>query len=110
MASASDGGINMVNMIMKTHAMNIITQQLLHIVLLAMLTVCAIAGEGITDGIDESGSTRYIIRLVNGDMLTGVVTEIVTSETKGNGIKLKTDIGIPTLYESEIAEIRIAEE
>lgn len=52
---------------------------------------------------------KYIVRLKNGDLLTGYITEFVSDKEFGEGIKLKTQLGTPTIYESEILDIRPVE-
>jgi hypothetical protein len=59
--------------------------------------------------VNPDGQTVYVIRLTNGDMLTGTVRKIITL-TKSNreaedGIILQTQMGDLTIYASEIAEI-----
>lgn len=61
--------------------------------------------ESVIDNIVPSKDTEYIIRLNNGDIMNGFITEIVNDVKYGKGIKLKKDFGIITLYETEIKEI-----
>jgi len=63
----------------------------------------------ILDGVKASNEIEYTIRLKNGDILTGYITEFVSSSNldEGDGIKLRTSIGKATIYESQIAEICI---
>jgi hypothetical protein len=53
---------------------------------------------------------EYIIRLKNGDIITGIITEFVQDATEGEGIKVKTEIGKAIFYANQIAEINIKEE
>ncbi|MBK9246539.1 MAG: hypothetical protein IPM69_00115 [Ignavibacteria bacterium] len=50
------------------------------------------------------------MRLKTGDILTGYIVELVTDETEGAGIKIKTAIGIATIYAKQIADLRLQEE
>ncbi|MFN8358294.1 MAG: hypothetical protein U0264_00125 [Candidatus Kapaibacterium sp.] len=60
--------------------------------------------------IEPSDTKKHYVRLKNGDILTGFVLEIITDEKEGAGIKIKTAIGIATIYASQIADIRLLEE
>lgn len=66
--------------------------------------------EGVIDNITPSKDIEYIIRLNNGDIINGFITEIVNDVKHGKGIKLKKDFGIVTLFETEIKEITLKNE
>lgn len=51
-----------------------------------------------------------VIRLKNGDIITGVITEVFTSENEGTGIKILTELGKATIYNNQIADIRFKDE
>ncbi len=64
----------------------------------------------ILKNIEPSDSKKHYVRLKNGDILTGYILDIVTDDKEGAGIKMKTAIGIATIYASQIADIRPQEE
>ena len=37
----------------------------------------------------EPGQTKYVVRLTNGDLITGVVVELVSDKKEGPELKLK---------------------
>ena len=51
-----------------------------------------------------------VIRLINGDIITGEIIEFVSSEAKGDGIRFRTLLGTTLIYESEIASVRAFED
>lgn len=51
-----------------------------------------------------------IVRLKNGDIISGVITDTFTSENEGTGIKILTELGKATIYINQIADIRIKDE
>lgn len=51
-----------------------------------------------------------VIRLKNGDIITGVITDVFNSETEGLGIKILTELGKATIYNNQIADVRIKDE
>lgn len=53
---------------------------------------------------------EYIVRLINGDLISGKLEDFTNSETKGKGIELKTLLGKALIYESEIKFIQTYEE
>ncbi len=53
----------------------------------------------------EPDSLEYVVRLKNGDILTGKIVEILDESDNGGGIKLQTFLGAPVIYYKEIAEI-----
>jgi hypothetical protein len=64
------------------------------------------ADEGILKNILPDRNKIYIIRLNNGDILSGYVVEAVSNSDEGDGIKFSTEIGTATIYEEQILEIR----
>lgn len=50
---------------------------------------------------------EYVLRLSNGDLITGRFVEEITSEEFGKGVKFQTTFGIAPIYLFEIEEIRI---
>jgi hypothetical protein len=51
-----------------------------------------------------------VIRLINGDIITGVITDIFSSENQGTGIKILTELGKATIYLNQIADIRLKDD
>lgn len=64
-----------------------------------------IAEDSILEGVFPSDEVEYVIRLKNGDLLSGYVTEIVNHQEEGEGILLETAIGLATIYANQILEI-----
>ncbi|GAB1429330.1 hypothetical protein MASR2M18_01610 [Ignavibacteria bacterium] len=58
----------------------------------------------------DDNSTRYQLRLTNGDILTGTIMGFADDSTDGEGIRFRTVIGNATIYASQIAEIVPLEE
>lgn len=52
---------------------------------------------------------EYIVRLTNGDLLTGKFVEEIESAELGRGVKFQTSFGIAPIYLFEIADIRLKE-
>jgi hypothetical protein len=50
-------------------------------------------------------ANEYIIRLKNGDILTGYVVGAMSDEKQGRGIKFKTELGTAVVFVSQIEEI-----
>ncbi len=48
----------------------------------------------------------YILRLKNGDIITGEIISFVEDKEDGKGIKFDTEFGIATIYFSQIAEVK----
>jgi hypothetical protein len=53
---------------------------------------------------------EYIIRLQNGDLISGKITEFISSEEYGKGFKFKTLLGTAPVYEKEIKHIMTYDE
>ena len=68
------------------------------------------ADDNILKDIMPSKDIQYVIRLTNGDILSGYVVEMMHDADEGDGIKLKTSIGNAVIYQNQIVEIKIAEE
>lgn len=52
----------------------------------------------------------YIIRLRNGDEITGIVSEKFTNDNDEYAIKFKTELGKTTIYDYQVADIRKKED
>ncbi len=55
------------------------------------------------DELKIDNETVYMVRLKNGDILTGLLVDIINDEKKGNALKLQTMIGNPIIYLNEIS-------
>lgn len=56
---------------------------------------------------DELTSGKnYVLRLKNGDIITGEIVSFVEDKEEGKGIKFETEFGIATIYFYQIAEIK----
>ncbi len=66
--------------------------------------------DDILKGIIPNRELEYILRLSNGDILSGYVIEMVNDPEEGEGIKLKTEIGNAIIFTNQIIEITAKEE
>lgn len=73
--------------------------------LLCVVPLAAGAQTPIPDHVVPDPDTRYYVRLLTGDVLTGIITELVNDRFDGDGLKLKTGIGTATIYMNQIAEL-----
>jgi hypothetical protein len=76
------------------------------VLLLAVISSKADILESFTGG----SETVYIIRLNNGDMISGKLVEISNDTTDGGSIRFKTQIGTTTIYLKEISEVLIKDD
>ncbi len=60
---------------------------------------------GLFDNLDRSSETEYLVRLTNGELLTGTIVDIVDDANEGKAIKLKTAIGVAKIFEIQVLEI-----
>ena len=66
--------------------------------------------ESILKDVKADRSTEYTIRLVNGDIVSGVVQEFVNDQKEGEGIKVRTQVGNAIIFAWQIQEITPSEE
>jgi len=59
--------------------------------------------------ITPSQDKEYVIRLNNGDLISGYVTDNISDPQDGEGIKLQTPLGTAVIFESQISDIRLKE-
>lgn len=52
----------------------------------------------------------YVIRMKNGDMMTGSIVEFKNSPERGEGFRFQMQIGTATIYADQIQEINLKEE
>ena len=80
-------------------------------IILLMMFFCSIAANAdVIAGKNMFLGKEYIVRLSNGDLLSGKLTEFIESDERGEGIRLKTMLGEAVIYESEIKNILTYEE
>ena len=70
----------------------------------------AFCSADILKGILPNRELEYILRLSNGDVLSGYVIEMVNDPQDGEGIKLKTEVGNAIIFANQIVEITPKEE
>ncbi|MBM2814175.1 MAG: hypothetical protein HW421_937 [Ignavibacteria bacterium] len=63
------------------------------------------AQENIFHDINTGNEIEYVVRLTNGDILTGTVVEMISSTENGEGMKFKTSLGIAPVWGKQIAGI-----
>ncbi len=81
------------------------------LLLLIFLIICT--GKSLAadlDGILPSKSKIYVITLLNGDMLSGPVVELINDPKEGEGIKVKTEIGTATIFANQIKSIYLKDD
>lgn len=64
----------------------------------------------IIESFTGNSDTEYIIRLKNGDLISGFLVDIPDDTTKGGSIKFRTQIGTTLIYLSEIIEVQIKDD
>ena len=64
----------------------------------------------VLDGFVGNAKTVYVVRLNNGDMITGNLVEISDDTTNGGFIKFRTQIGTTTIYAAEIKEVMVKDD
>lgn len=72
------------------------------IVIFLSTLLTARAEKGILEEIPANKNIKYVIKLENGDIITGYVAEFLSAPEEGEGIKFSTDLGLATIYESQI--------
>lgn len=68
------------------------------------------ANADIIDTFTGNDETQYVIRLKNGDLITGYLVEVSNDTTNGGSIKFRTQIGTTTIYLSEMVEVQIKDD
>lgn len=68
---------------------------------------CSMTAKNLTDDILPNKKIKYIIKLTNGDLISGYIVEMVNDPDDGEGIKFSTELGTATIYEDEIELIKI---
>ena len=59
----------------------------------------------------KAGESReYVIRLTNGDVITGTIEEFLNDPQEGEGIRYKTELGTGVVFAGQVAEISPKEE
>jgi hypothetical protein len=83
------------------------TRKVLLVFLLALLNLPLQAG--ILHNISPSRDKEYTVRLTNGDVISGFITQMITDRNEGDGIEMQTPLGTAVIYESQISNIRLKE-
>lgn len=81
---------------------------LLYLILLLISLPIAFSQESEFNTVAENA--EYVIRLFNGDQITGTILEFNEDSLKGNSIKFKTLIGTTIIYFKEIKEIQLKDD
>lgn len=63
------------------------------------------SAEDLFKGVDIDYYTVYLVRLNNGDIMSGRIEEVGMDKNNAKFIKIKSMIGTPKIYENEVAEI-----
>ncbi|MBI5326171.1 MAG: hypothetical protein HZB41_13025 [Ignavibacteriae bacterium] len=79
------------------------------IFLLIILSEYLYSENDILKGILPNREQEYILRLNNGDIVSGYVIEMVNDPEDGEGIKLKTAVGNAIVFANQITEIKPGE-
>ncbi|MFA7626752.1 MAG: hypothetical protein WCZ17_06855 [Candidatus Kapaibacterium sp.] len=78
--------------------------------ILIFLFVSAYTHADILDDFTGYDDTEYVIRLKNGDLITGYLVEILEDTSKGGSIKFRTQVGTTVIYVTEIIEVQIKDD
>lgn len=81
-----------------------------YIILLLILISFKSYSNDILDNVSDNGESVYIVRLNNGDIITGMIVEIFNDDKNGEGIKISTEVGKAIIYASQIADIRLKDD
>lgn len=68
------------------------------------------ANAGLIEDFTGNDETQYVIRLKNGDLISGYLVEISDDTTNGGSVKFRTKIGTTMIYISEMKEVLIKDE
>jgi hypothetical protein len=79
-------------------------------ILLLLIPIFLFAKDSIFDDIFLGSDVQYVLRLKNGDLITGYPVEVVQHPQEGEGIRIDTQIGLATIYANQILEIIEKEE
>ncbi|MFC2130355.1 hypothetical protein ACFLSQ_02860 [Bacteroidota bacterium] len=85
-------------------------KKIILIVITMLWSLMLLAEEGILGDILPNKNQKFIIELVNGDILSGYVVEMVSHPEDGDGIKFSTELGTATIYEDQIKKIKMEKE
>lgn len=72
--------------------------------------ITSLSADDLLKGILPDSEHKIVLRLKNGDVISGFVVEMVNSPEDGEGIKVKTILGTATIFAKEIIEVRAEEE
>jgi hypothetical protein len=79
-------------------------------VLFLIFSYSIIFADEFSEFLDNNSEKVLVIRLKNGDMITGIVEYISDDKTKEGTFRIKTQIGTTIIYFSEVKEIQIKDD
>ena len=82
----------------------------LYIALISLCICSALADQSILDDFKPKYGSLYLVRLTNGDLLSGYLTEMSIDADSVTFIKIKTLIGTATVYDYQISDIILKED
>ncbi len=74
-------------------------------IILVILSINAYSLEELPRKIAPTDQFKYVVRLNNGDLITGFIREMRSHPEEGDGFDISTDIGLATIYANQIVEI-----
>ncbi len=81
----------------------------LSLLILFVLNFCNLYSEsGIIDKVRPIIGAEYVLVLNNGDMISGELVEFFNSKEDGEGLKILTDFGKASIFESQIKELYLS--
>jgi hypothetical protein len=75
------------------------------IIVIILIPTYLYSDNSIFDDVYAGSDIQYVLRLKNGDLLTGYVVELINHPEEGEGIRFDTQIGLATIYANQILEI-----
>ena len=81
------------------------TKFIVIIINLVFVFSCSLKANKLTNEIIPNKQVKYIIKLTNGDIISGYIVEMVSDPEEGDGIKFSTELGTATIYDDEIEVI-----
>jgi hypothetical protein len=76
---------------------------------LSSININAFAASEMLKEIKPDRNAVYVVRLNNGDIITGSYIEFVNDPDEGEGVKLRTELGNAIIFANQIIEIRASE-
>lgn len=76
------------------------------LIVFVLLYSTILADESLLDNILPNKNILYVIKLKNGDLISGYVVEMVNHPEEGEGVKFSTELGTATIYGNQIELIK----